>query len=628
MKLMPETTRPADGTTGDPDGDHNVYLTVAECSMVVTLTDDRVKFVSSSSSKVTNTALNGDDEVVVVVYVDESSSSYDTSRTLSDSYSFAAVKAEGAALLAEWDMGDDRVYPWRMDGETWRAPLVHRDAASSGPAITEGDYTPAYELPEIDVDGSLEYHHGGTLTWTNPTPFTGAVIGKPQAVGNGRYFDDHARVLQVCCPPGLELNTNGGGNWFCLSGWGELSPGTLPLTATHWPDVQKGGMFPKGAFMMQADEGVYFQKWAESLEEWPSANMARPFGRDRFLIDYDAATGIGDCTGTGTSAEEYAGDIILDSGDPFYAFRRFPDCRPIGSRLVITAAVQTSPGVVTLTVAENHWLLAGDVLDFYGVPGLTIGDAVATATPDTTVFTVAGTLTGSYSSGGYVTSHLTAEDTHRWDWTCPRHAFVAQTWLTTVRANGGYHYTQEQGYLPPAKKTSVLYFSPNAESFENGFNAGWGDMESDDCFPNRWHAAFLQAVADPLWKSPKQCSDDAAVFKTQPAPCTACTGAAACVDFFPLVEPLLAPPANAPAVPFFFPASFDGGLPLPPIHLCAVPDANPTIHALRAAWLACDLWKTVIHNKCTRTADPSGESGSIGAGNNDYGAGGNGGIGL
>ena len=608
--LAPEGDMPPGGTGY---WNHTEYLIAPYASMVVTLSDTEVKFTAIAGLQIkTKSYLN---DYWFNDTIDTFSYTYSKSRTLSSPYTFSQVLADAASLLSLWDLADDAQYPWRVDGEVWLAPLVKKDCGSSGPGITDGTVTPPFTDPGPDENGDEIYHHIGALSWDNTPSFTGAIQGAPQTVGYARFWDDHAQVLGVCCPDGMTINSDNGGNWWCLNGWGEYSPSSLPPTATHWTNKQQGGMASVGAWLLQAFEGVLAQKWAESLEAWPSVNYARPFGRDRFLVDYSP------CTNTG----DYVGDICLDGTKPL----RFPTARPIGGTIAISSASQSGVDII-LTTAENHWLKVGDVIDFNGVAGLGSGVAVTAATPNTTTFTVVGTLAGTYSGGGTISSHWTASDTWKWDWTCPRHTFVVQQWHTDLAGSGSIVYVQEQGSLMPAAKTSVLYSSPNTESFSNGFSAGWGSILNETCYaPSEWHLTFLQAVADPFFSMPTQCGGDPAdaVFGVQPAPCADCPETTAnghtaivCVQYPPLVEPMLQPPEGAPVLPVPF-GSFDGGMPTHCVNNCSAPNSRAVIQAMRAGWLDCNDWKVVVHDHCVDATDPASNSQRHGAGDSGIGAG-------
>jgi len=597
----------------DAFGTRTIIVTNAD-NGTFRLSDDSVGFTVSGNIVDTRTTIDGS------VYVDYYNWAWSCTISLSNTYSYAQVQEEIATLLNQWNLSDDAVYPWRTDGQTWKAPVVSRDAASIGPAISFA------VVAQPDDCGGSTRADGLAIdcNFINEGSYTGAIFGGPNPAGYDRFWDYRAKVTQVCCPPGLVIQEN---NWFCTPGWGAYSTSPIPASATQWTNNEDGSLMMEGAWLLQWNGADYIwaQKWAESLEEWPSVNYARPFGRDRFLVDYDNVTGIAECYGTtGIPTADYAGDIVTDSGDPLYAFRRFPSCRPIGSTIIISSAAQSGPGVITITTAETHWILPGDSLDFYGVSGLATNVLAASATPGTDTFTVSGTLIGSYTGGGYVASHNTAFDTWKWDWTCSRHTFVVQQWQTDYRGSGSVLYNQYQASLQLAAKTSVIYFSPNAESFSNGYSAGFGSIAYEPCFDkSQWHGKFLQATADPFFKAPLQCPGDTGSehFCQQSAPCAADTDTNCVYYQYPaLVEPMIVPPEGSPPLPVAF-SSFDGGMPGKAGVNCADPKDIPTIHAIRQAWLDCHDWETVVHKHCISSVDPSTISASRGAGNS-IGAGG------
>lgn len=553
-------------------------------------------------------------------------------------YSNAIGSAEDIAKV--WNLGDDDQYPWRQDGETWLVPMVTLDAASTDPMNPwpVPPCKPAFSAPLVFTtasDGVISITSVGSREkvqrdYSNII-YTGKIIGAPQAVGNARYFNFSQSVQQFC-----ENRGTGGGCGYCQNGYGQLSFSPLPKTATQWTDATLGNYCPTtGGALIQAAgyDGVpMVYKWAETLESWPSANLARPFGRDRFVVDYRLVPASDShntpCAGgtAGISAGAYTpgdSEVCTDPTSFLYAYRRWPACRAIGSTIGIASAVQTSAGVVTLTTTVTHWLLAGDALDFYNVPGLGGNLAVTTATPGTTTFTVAGTLAGAYAGTppGYTACAGMTQDVAQWDWTCPRHQFIAQTWQTTYRANGGAAYSETQGtLLPNGSKPSVLLISPNNEAFPAGtpiYRIPFGTITYEDCFtPSEWHGAFIQAVPDPFWKPPVQCSASlwSNLLKMQPLPCT--DGAAdgsVYYKFHPLVEPMLALPPGAPAfvagVTFcaYTPTCFGDGTTMPghagsagiTIGGCQDNQDTTQLATIYAQYIACVDWKASTHEHCT-----------------------------
>ncbi len=585
---------------------------------------------------------------------------------LSNTLSFGQVQQDAAAMAAAWNLGDDAVYPWRQDSETWLIPLVARDAANTGLAITippppspfnvNNDTNTTYppEFPSGLYNSITTGSRTGSLSPVEVNQYTGNLIGAPQPVGNARYFNFGQSVQNLC-----DTRSEGGSCLYCQTGWGQLAPTVLPKTATQWTSPTDGNYIPvTGAGVVQGNNSLYLIKWAEQLVPWPSVNLARPFGRDRFVVDYSTVpasgttnsahnTACGGGTG-GVSGAEYSSDICVDPSSYLYAYRRWPGCRAIGSSIGIVSAVQTAPGVVTITTSENHWVCAGggygytDSVDFYNVPGLGKNVAVTAATPNTDTFTVAGTLTGAVA-GAFVASAGVPQDLAQWDYTCPRHQFVAQTWLTTYRANGGVAYTEAQGTLAPvAGKPSVLLCSPNHESFPAGtpvYALPFGSILFESCYAggdginSEWNGAFLQAVPDPFWNPPTQCSasksgTDTTLLEMQPSPCT--DGPADngqdpptyfnYYKFHPLVEPMIQLPAGSPGLPAgvtfnrngYTAGVFGDGTTMPALNGnagrtnggCQDNTGMTQTVTLNAGCMICQDWKDATHYNCGATQYP------------------------
>ena len=582
---------------------------------------------------------------------------------------YADVIADEEVLAATWNLGDDDYYPW-IYTPTWKTPLVTRDGSSNG-GLDQGAVFPdcaAWSPTNVattppDFPGGLTVNTGnragGLLTYSS-TPYTGRVIGGPQAVGNARYFNFSQSVQEFCSDSGFCS--------YCQTGFGEYSPGELPKTATQWTDSTMGNYIPEtGGGLVQGPLGVpVLIKWCEQLPPWPSANLARPFGRDRFVVDYSTIPQFVDdghgvnlnaaCAGGTNGIDSASYDLTLPNGMSeiclfpqsfLYAYRRWKTCRAIGSAIGITSAVQTTPesypgagdGVVTLTTAETHWLAVGmvsgvsygyaDAVDFYNVPGLGTGVSVLAATPNTTTFTVHGVLSAAYASGGYIATAGMTQDLAQWDDTCPNHQFVAQTWQTTYRQNGGIKYTETQGMLKPvAGKPSVLLCSPNAESFPARtpvYSIPFGSIAYEVCFaPSEWHGAFTQAVQDPFWQPPVQCSTDLsgghALLKEQPSPCTdGVQGTLPVMPIWfrypPLVEPMMTMPAGAPPLVAGVvlgtgtPGSLYGnGNSMPGIFGSIAPGRSQggcrdnvsagQMNMIQEQFMACEDWKPVVHYNC------------------------------
>jgi hypothetical protein len=590
---------------------------------------------------------------IVNQFNDSVSYDYEFSVSLSDPHTFADVHNDAAAIATAWNLGDDVVYPWRQDGETWLVPLVTRDAVSAGPTypLSLGECTTPWTPSDVTTtspDGTVQTRvitgaRSGSITY-NPSwsQYTGKLIGVPQSVDNDYCYNFSQSVQEIC-----DLRSESGGCGVCQTGWGQWAAAPLPKTATQWTSLTDGNYCPvTGGSLVQlvAGEGLMLYKWAEILEAWPSVNLARPFGRDRFVVDYSAAppdavknpTCVGG--GNGIDARNYtpgASEICLDPTNYFYGYRKFPTCRAIGSVIGISSAVQTSPGVITLTTTEPHWLCGNgdghgytDKIDFYKIAGLGDGETVVTATPDSNTLTVAGTLdvTQPYTGGGFIASAGIMQDTAQWDYTCSRHQFVAQTWQTTYRQNGGTAYSEVQGTLAPVSgKPSVLLCSPNAESFPAGvpiYRLPFGNIAYESCFdPSQWHGAFLPAVADPFWLAPQQCSASESgtgskLLRMQPSPCTdgpSETDTLVPITYYrfhPLVEPVIGLPAGAPglAVGVTFGGPYGSGTTMPALAGdagrlgslggCTANVATTQLVSIYSQYMACADWREMTHDHC------------------------------
>ena len=600
-------------------------------SCYVTLSDSKLEFICSgnNTAALQNYQAAGDSWYQTVSRTASCDFSIHITRQLSGSITFASVISDAVGLAAQYPLGDDQVYPWRTDSNVWQMPLVSMDAASTGLDVESWTVIPddptnnpawnptpmtshnitvnGVTIPVYDTPYTYEF--SGTIDWGNPaTPqYSGTVRGKPQPVGNARYFNFYQPVKETCCP-----------EMFCDSGFGEYSPAGLPKTATQWTDPQMGGSLLDGAQMIEWNGGVLLVKWAECLMSWPSVNLARPFGRDRFLIDYSTITDPNCTSGTGIASEDWIGDIVTDptqvitgSSVNYWDHRRFPLCRSIGSTLAIVSAVQTSPGVVTLTTSETHWIMGGgsysvaDSLDCYKIPGLGLGVLVIAATPGTNTLTVSGTLATTYSSGGYIASAGITAAQAAWDSTCPRHQFLVQQWQLTLRENGGYTYDQSLQTLQPQSGYSVLCCSPNAESFPAGcavYTAPFGSIANDVCYATGWNLKFQQYTTDPFYKAPLECQPDPSykILLTDPSCADNSTDdRITYTPFAPLVEPMLTLPAGAPPLPVgvVLQTNFDpGSFPSPLANNCHFPNCVAQAPQIWTAYQLCTDWKVFTHD--------------------------------
>lgn len=559
---------------------------------------------------------------------EDESLNYSQVVTLSDPIYYTDVIQDAYDLLATWPLNDESIYPWRTDDATWLCPLVSRDAEARGPTI---DWTQVGCAFQDDVR------------------FSGDVRGEPLPAGYDRFYNFRHIVWGAAQPAGSWCGA-------CEISIGEESP---LVSATQWTDKLDGssmygpGGWVKGSYTPQfgqfayghveSIDGVWVQKWAETLEEWPSLNHTRPCARDRYLIDesnrgckstytdpdiiLDAPPAftefiVGDIIAFDEGVFEIVGktdathyelgpkkyDMLLDV-DSSVSKLRFPTARAICGRLEVEAT-QLSPGVVQITLAENHWLKRGgsesDTVDFHSVAGL--GSGLAATVVSDTVFTVPGTL-GAYAGGGYVSSAGITSTTWDWDTTCPRHDFIFRSWQSQ------YREADADPMLPPAVLTetqhsiapnashpTVLCITPNGgDVFPHGLTigpyTGFGIIAYDGCFASDWVGDFQQAITDPFWQADHEpCWHIGSGSWTKAAaPCSTGTDE---YPFPPIVEARIVKPSGAPTVPVTI--HIEGSMPGYIGHPnCEIgPYGRPTVHNFREAWLTCTDWQEKTNHRC------------------------------
>ena len=233
---------------------------------------------------------------------------------LSGQHTFQAAMEDCVALLDEWPLHDDAVYPWRTDSKSWLMPYVRRNATSAEPTI---NWT---------VDEGCQFLNEGD--------YDGSVLGSPLPAGYSGYFNfNHTTWTRG---PNF-FNT---GCSICEASLGAAQAAPLPATATNWTDYNEGAsMTGPGAHVEQWTNNLYSDngttgpitgvrmvKWAETLEKWPSTNFFRPFGDDRWRMDMGNSSCI-DAVDTGTKTLTLLDEITVSAGDlvVIYGGADYPD---------------------------------------------------------------------------------------------------------------------------------------------------------------------------------------------------------------------------------------------------------------------------------------------------------------
>ena len=559
-----------------------VVMTSTGSPLVVSLSN--IKITASYSGDTIFTRSGGCKDTKQGVYL-RYEHFFEKTVVLSGENPYSNVIEDVKYLLSLWDLTDHKLYPWRTDSDTWQMPMVSRDAAAAGPGSGSFDVTTCEMLP-------------------TPPQYSGDIRGAPLPGGGyGKYYNFFHKNHYG--------DTTGGYCASCLDSIGASNP--LDAAATQWTTLEEGvQMFGPGAWLIDFEITGYFspsgggpqdggsvviaQKWAETLEAWPRASSIRPCGRDRYLFDeanvgcvtsWDGTTVVLDLpvalsgtvvmgstlyTVTGGSGSTYtlvSQSITSPVPCDGIANLRYPTARGICGRLAATA-VQTSPGVVTITTAANY-LRTGDTVTVAGIGGIAGGTVTVI---NSTSFTLSGTVTTPLT--GWV--HNVGITSATWDLEqpCSEHKYVVATAQSDLRNAGNVDYTFTDDTLEPTKSyPSVLYCTPNGESFPHGKSYPFGNIESDICYGSYWGLIFYQAVADPYWQQPHvPCDYSGGGWTMTNDPCG--TPTANTYPFPPLVEPSVGIST--------LPATFGGG----GYTDCYTPYSRATAHAYRSAWLACN----------------------------------------
>ena len=252
-------------------------------------------------------------------------------------------------LLAWWPLNDDKLYPWRSptDGFLQVAPMVSLNQVPNNISFSfyAVDSRYGYGIPPLKMNDKNGVAPGGggyiDTPWQDPTVwrwvpdgggssavlvqfYDGTVLGNPEPAGYQDAFCYQFEDWEGAC------GGDGSGDPYffrwCLHGRGmkagsyntKLGIGGMdldgnfsgiPLNATLWTDNQVCRNKTPGGYIGYCDNTIvngpksdsvcdnasdfaaartgalWFYKYAEILDTWPSQNFARPGGADKFLID-------------------------------------------------------------------------------------------------------------------------------------------------------------------------------------------------------------------------------------------------------------------------------------------------------------------------------------------------------
>ena len=188
---------------------------------------------------------------------------------LSNPYPAAELYADGIALLNWWNLSDHVQYPWRDDAQCVIAPLVTYNEVIDPIDLLAACAFATHDHPNYDDSA-------------NAALYDGSIFGKPLPHGYGRHFDPRHITWANSNPVSWDMEV---GAW---TGGSSIYGADLymPAAATQWTEALNGMNCPPGGYVILVPSnpvGIYsprlrMQKWAETLEKFPSINYEGPEG--------------------------------------------------------------------------------------------------------------------------------------------------------------------------------------------------------------------------------------------------------------------------------------------------------------------------------------------------------------
>ena len=354
--------------------------------------------------------------------------------TLSLSYTYAEVYATAVGLLSEWDMGDDVVYPWRLDSQCGVAPLV--------------SYREVFAPVSPDIGLACPLEAECDYIDSNAAVCSEDVIGGPLPkwfVFNTTGQD--ASFYQCEFPSSVNPSNP------------QWNPYTLIPNSTFW-----GSGFPDGAFVVMQSGVLYAQKWAGIKDSTPSMNFFRPCGADR--SSYATAWPI--CGHVGVSGTSESGGTVtvdlVESAD----YLRAVDYVAFAKYDADYKRTLTDGDVEVASVGASQFTYRGSLPDASATHVVSYAHGTATAAPH------------------YVWNNDTAKGDFVWlEWTTVTNSDCTET-MTPLCVPGCI--------LRTPCSPSVMCISPNQDGFNNAqfleFSAGGPNTV--------WQAIGVPHNADPL----------------------------------------------------------------------------------------------------------------------------------
>lgn len=460
---------------------------------------------------------------------------YHGNAKLDEEYTSQQCQKDCIALLNEWDMTDDTVYPWRTDSNCGVAPMV---------VLKETNGGIGYGYCDTAADSGLV------------SKFDGSIYGKPMAAAyyDKGWFDFYANKY-------MYSERYDGGLQLCYE-YGQYAPEGIPTTATHWTDGANDTHYSGGywqpfsrfkvnyiydlppfvnhgcAFVANNQEAFWASKWAEIKEPLPSQNYWGECGLqpNQCVID--------DHGGAFASCEPMRDLVVLDALTcEESATIRYPNAFAICGKAAISN-ISVAAGVVTVIHSKTSLLRTGDKVDFIDASNaVTVSNITVTVDSDTQFH-----FTGSAPSGVAVISH--GAPNPNWYDLSPKGDFVRVTdYAGTITANQG-------NVVPYAGKKPIIAIVPPGSPEIN--NTRWPARSTviysdyPSILPTEsWTSSVQQGMQDRFWIADQDAKVSDGV---DPDPLCAIKNkdGSACVSFpcdpvlTPIVEARLYAPAGAP----------------------------------------------------------------------------------
>lgn len=434
-------------------------------------------------------------------YIDyDEKTDYDITVTLSNANNFSTLVADCKTLLNEWDLTDDRIYPWRSDATPQYAPKVTRNEPG-------------------DVAPNVLYCDGATDP--NANFYDGEIVGAPldpldyslpaNAILTGWFNPAHQVWKFEVCPD----HPTDPPQWY-IEGYGEKNEGQngIPITATQWTDNFEASRndgtgdgqpnsFPAAYQMTRY--GIRLQKYAEIKLLWPSYDFNQPYGAQRLEVD--------------PADPDYCANWRDET--PVY---RFPSAPPFGLNVVTTSTADAWATTNLYMATAPSWRTADTTtqVDLYesttNPQGQTVPkqSALATNLTMTRDGVNGGIITGDYRTAAYV---IPTGMKPQWCDDNTKGQAVYLNWKYNLDSDAYTEFNaalvEVAGFTPVGVpyqpcRPSVMCYSPNGETWNDGGN-DFGKTYDFGSFVHgeRWLGEFVQIQTTPSFLEPKLgCDED------------------------------------------------------------------------------------------------------------------------